>query len=102
MKKTHLMMMALAAMAVGSVQANEEIAAKKEASCCSLSVEEQAFSSKLSDGKRKLFAMMSAEQRKAVITASVDPALTADAALDKVLKEHHVASPAVEAKAETK
>ena len=102
MKKTHLMMMALAAMAVGSVQAGEEVAAKKEAACCALSIEEQAFSAKLSEGKRKLFSMMSSEQRKAVITASVDTALTADAALDKVLKEHHVAAPAVEAHAETK
>lgn len=100
MKKTYLMMMALAAVAVGSVNAGEEVAARKEAACSALSGEEQAFAGKLSEGKRKLFCMMSAEQRKAVMTASVDPALTADGALDKVLKEHHVASPAVEAKVE--
>lgn len=100
MKKTHLMMMALAALAVGTVKANDEIAAKKESCCSSLSMEEQAFAAKLSEGKRKLFSMMNSDQRKAVITASVDPALTADAALDKVLKEHHVAAPAIEAKTE--
>jgi hypothetical protein len=102
MKKMSLMMLALAAMAAGSVQANEPAVAKAEGACAaSLSVEEQAFAAKLGERQRKLFSMMNAEQRKAAMTAATDPAQTADGAVEKIMKEHHL-SMADEQKAETK
>jgi len=100
MKKTNLMMLALGVMAVGAVQAHDEIAAKKDASCSNLSPEEQVFASKLSEAKRKLFCLMSADQRKAAITASIDPAISADGAVDKIMKDQHLSFYVEEAQAD--
>ena len=103
MKKMNVMMMALMAMAAGALQAGEPVAAAKtEASCSSLSGEEQAFAAKLSERQKKLFCMMNADQRKAAMTAAADPALTADGAIDKVLKDQHISVMSGEHKAEKK
>jgi len=92
MKKINVMIMALMATAAGALSAHEPVAAKTEASCSSLGAEEQAFAAKLSDRQKKLFCMMNADQRKAAMTAAADPTLTADGAIDKVLKEQHVSA----------
>ena len=108
MKKMNLMMLALMAMAAGAVLVAEPATvatkpvAKVETSCSSLSVEEQAFAAKLGERQRKLFSMMNAEQRKAAMTASADPAQTADGAVEKIMKEHHLSMVHSESKAEVK
>lgn len=103
MKKMNLMMLALMAMAAGAVQAGEPVAAvKTESSCASLSAEEQAFAAKLGERQRKLFCMMNIDQRKAAMTASADPAQTADGAVEKIMKEHHLSMAGSEHKAESK
>lgn len=65
---------------------------KSEAACATsnLTTEEQAFSAKLSERQKKLFCMMSADQRKAAMKAIADPALTADGAVDNVMKDQRV------------
>jgi hypothetical protein len=80
MKKKNLVMMLMALSAFAGVNANEGCA-----SCAALSQEEQTFVGKLSDRTQKLFTMMDAEQRKEAMDVATDPALTADAAVDRVL-----------------
>lgn len=91
MKNMQLMAVALFAAVAGSLSAHEEVVAKKDAACATLTAEEQAFASTLSEGHRKLFCLMSAEQKKASIAAVVETA-NADHAVDKVLKNSHVAA----------
>ena len=85
-------MVTLLATVAGSLSAHGAVIAKEETSCSSLSTDEQTFASKLSDRQKKLFCMMNADQRKAAMTAAADPALTADGAIEKVLKEQHVSA----------
>lgn len=107
MKKMNVMMLALMAMAAVAVQATEpaavktESACKSEAACAAFSAEEQAFAAKLGERQRKIFLSMTPEHRKAAMTASADPAQTADGAVEKIMKENHL-SMASETKAETK
>ncbi len=85
MYKKNLMTMAFLALAAGGLQAGEPVAAAKaEVAAVTLSPEEQAFAGKLGDRARKIFSQMTAEQRKAAMTAATDPALNADGAVDKV------------------
>lgn len=101
MKKMNLMMLGLMAMAAGAVQASEPVAAAKtESACASLSAEEQAFAAKLGERQCKLFCMMNADQRKAAMTALEDPVQTADGAVEKIMKEHHLSMAESESKAE--
>ncbi len=89
----NMMIGALMAVAAISLQANTEIAKSDCHGCSSsaaLSTEEQAFASKLSAAQSKAFHMMNQEQRNAVMTAAVDPAVTPDAAVEKMVQEHHV------------
>ncbi|MBS0615611.1 MAG: hypothetical protein JSR58_03545 [Verrucomicrobia bacterium] len=77
---------------------------KSDATCSAsnLSTDEQAFSAKLSERQKKLFCMMSAEQRKAAMKATADPALTADGAVDNVMKDQRVSVQPDEAKTEVR
>lgn len=88
MYKRNLMALAFAALAASGLQAAEPVAeAKTEAAALMLSPDEQTFAGKLSEGARKIFNQMTAEQRKAAMTAATDPALGADGAVDKVVNQ---------------
>lgn len=49
--------------------------------------DEQAFVAKLSEAGKKAFEQMNVEQKKAALSAAKDAALTADAAVQKVLSD---------------
>ena len=100
MKKMTGMMLALATVfAVGSVRADEQVVAKAEVANAAAPVDEQAFTEKLGERHRKLFSMMTAEQKKAAMTAAVD---SADVAVENVMKDQHLSMAKGEAKAEKK
>jgi hypothetical protein len=104
MKKNHFMLLAAGMLAVQGLVAAEAASAPKSDTCTSnLSADEQAFAGKLSERQRKMFCAMSAEQRKAAMTASVQDS---NMAVEQVMKDQHltVATPApvVEAKVEKK
>ncbi len=75
-----IIMLALAAMTVGSaVQAHESSAQEAQVDFL---VDEQAFTSKLSETHRTLFSAMTAEQKTAAMTASLEP----DQAVEQVIQ----------------
>lgn len=63
-----------------------------------LTTEEQAFSTQLGETTRQAFHFMTAELRQAVLALMKDPALTADAAVEQVMKDHPSSSIKVEVK----
>lgn len=80
MKKMRIIMLALAAMTLGSsVQAHEISAQETQAD---FSADEQTFLSKLSETHRTLFSAMTAEQKTAAMTASLEP----DQAVEQVIQ----------------
>ncbi|MFS8564501.1 MAG: hypothetical protein LVR00_09495 [Rhabdochlamydiaceae bacterium] len=79
MKKMYVLTLALTAMTMGFVQANEVVAQEPLA----LSHEEQAFAEQLSETHRVLFSAMTAEQKKAAMAAATE----ADAAIEAVIQE---------------
>jgi hypothetical protein len=91
MKKSYWMLTAMVA-ALSVAHASEE--PKKPA----LTVEEQAFATKLGETTRQAFTHMSAELRQAVISLMKNPSLTADAAVEQVMKDHPNSSIKVEVK----
>lgn len=82
MKKSTLMILALAAGAVVNADNTKNAASAASAAtqkpqvctsaskACELSTEEKAFSAKLNDESRKLFADLSSEQRKAAMEST--------------------------------
>lgn len=101
MKKMNLLM--LGVLAITGLQAGDQgCCGKSDASCSTsnLTTDEQAFSAKLSERQKKLFCMMSVEQRKAAMKATADPALTADGAVDNVMKDQRVSVHSEETKTE--
>ena len=78
MKKMYVVTLALIAMTMGFVQANE-VGAPVE----TLSHEEQVFADKLSETHRVLFNAMTQEQKTAAMTAAVQP----DEAIEAVIQE---------------
>lgn len=83
-----------ACLAVGAVQASEAVVVKttETVATVTLSDKEQAFAAKLSPAQNKAFFAMTADQRQAVLAAAENPAVSANDAVEKVLKEHHVAT----------
>ena len=63
-----------------------------------LTVEEQAFAGKLGETTRQAFTLMSSELRQAVIALMKNPGLTADAAVEQVMKDHPNSSIKVDVK----
>lgn len=90
MKKMHLILLALGSVSVSALQSHEENSLNQELECSSLSPEEEAFAARLSETKQKLFLLMSREQRKAAIVAAIDPAISADTAVQQVMQDHHL------------
>lgn len=92
---------------VASVASANQAAPKAEAHAAAgcpaaaCNKEEQAFVSKLSEVQKKAFEKMSADQKAAALKASKE-GLTADAAVEKVMKEQNVALVGGELKAPEK
>jgi uncharacterized protein YcfL len=88
MKKTHLVMMGVMALAAGAVQANQPAAQKAEAQ--TVAFDEAAFIAKLSASNQQAFNLMNADQKKAVVAAANNSA--PDAAVEKVMSEQQTAN----------
>ena len=54
-----------------------------------LTEDEQALFVKLGNNQRRIFALMNGKQRQEVVAAAKEAA-TADAAVEQILKEHHL------------
>jgi hypothetical protein len=98
MKKTHLVMLGVMALAAGAVQADQPAAPQAETQA--VAFDEAAFVAKLSETHQKMFNLMNADQRKSVAAAASSD--TADAAVEKVMKEHNLALVNGELKADVK
>ena len=97
MKNKYLIV--LAAVAMTALSAEQSAVAKSDArvaQALSLSAEEQAFAAKLGETTRQAFALMSVDLRHEVLALMKNPALTADAAVEQVMKDHPASSIKVE------
>jgi type II secretory pathway component HofQ len=63
-----------------------------------LTVEEQAFAGKLGETTRQAFTLMSSELRQSVLALMKNPGVTADAAVEQVMKNHPNSSIKVDVK----
>lgn len=95
MKNRNLLMIGLMTLVASVASANQaapkadaQVAAGCSAAACNK--EEQAFASKLSEIQKKAFDKMTVDQ-KAAVQKAVKDGLTADAAVEKVMKEQNVA-----------
>ena len=86
----------IAALAITAVNANQPASVKAESHAVSLSAEEQAFAAKLGETTRQAFSLMSSDLRHEALSLMKNPALTADAAVEQVMKDHPTSSIKVE------
>lgn len=87
MKKAHLVMLGVMALAAGVVNGHQGSHGASESQV--VVFDEAAFIAKLSASHHQIFNLMTAEQKLAVF--SIAASTTADAAVDAVMQEHKLA-----------